>query len=87
MRDRGLGPQQVVFLDGQRVNVDRKEPIERERFGGLVEKLGKLPEEEREKFIEEQKLDKKLIEKLELPKKEDERFTIRKEDKSKRRGE
>lgn len=81
-------PNDVRFLDGQQVNVERKEEIEKERFGGLAQKLSELPQKEREQFIEDKGLDKKLIESLELPKekKVDERFKIRRDSESKRKG-
>ena len=76
-------PREVRILDGQQVNTEPKE-----RFGGLAKKLSELPPKEREEFIEDRGLDKKLIETLELPKekKEDERFEIRRDDDSKRKG-
>ena len=77
---------EVRLIDGQQVNVESKQNIEPEKFGGLAEKISKLPPKEREIFIEEKKIDKKIIEQLELPKKES-KEKVKKEGKSERRGE
>jgi hypothetical protein len=81
-------PKDVRLLDGQLVNIERKEEFEKERFGGLAQKLSELTQKEREEFIEDKGLDRKLIETLELPKKkkEEERFKIRRDAESKRKG-
>ena len=86
-------PRDVRFLDGQQINVERKEEFEKERFGGLAQKLFELPKKEREEFIEDRGLDRELIKKLELPKptldeiKKGREIKKEREDKSKRRGE
>ena len=72
-------PREVRFLDGQRVNVERKEEIEKEQTSKLIKELNELPTEERESFIEEEEIDKKLLRRLEIPvsKKQNEKRTSR----------
>ena len=81
----------VRMLDGNPTNIEPKDfRVEVEEFGGLTEKLMSLNEEEREQFIEDEQLDKKLIEQLKFPKEmKDLRFEkdMRKSKKSERRGE
>ena len=78
-RDRRDELQQVIFLDGQRVNVPSKNNFPKEKDSELVKQLSKLGEEEREQFIEENDIDETLAKKLRFPKEE--------KRKSKRRGE
>jgi hypothetical protein len=77
--EKFIQPEEVRFLDGQPINVERNEEIEKEQTSELIQKLNELPMEERESFIEEEEIDKRVLRRLEIPvsKKQNEKQTRR----------
>ena len=65
--EKFIQPEEVRFLDGQPINVERNEEIEKEQTSELIQKLNELPMEERESFIEEEEIDKRVLRRLEIP--------------------
>ena len=61
------GPQEVRFIDGQRVNVPVKYDFVKPKFSGLALKLSELPIEERSEFIEQNEIDEKILKQLDIP--------------------
>ena len=60
-------PQEVRFIDGQRVNVPVRYDFVKPKFSGLALKLSKLPIEERSEFIEQNDIDEKILKQLDIP--------------------
>ena len=67
MMESGEGPQEVRFIDGQRVNVPVKYDFVKPKFSGLALKLSELPIEERSEFIEQNEIDEKILKQLDIP--------------------